>query len=47
MKLFTDPEGDSVPTDDVLLTTLELKIKLRQYIMTMSVWLLPLIMTRC
>ena len=47
MTLFRNPEGDSVPADDVLQTALELKIKLRRYIMTMSVWLLPLIMTRC
>ena len=31
VKLFTNPDVDSVPADDVLQTTLGLKIKLRRY----------------
>ena len=44
MKLFTNTDVDSAPADDVLQTTLGMKIKLRRYYynVTLPPWILIL-----
>lgn len=47
LKLFTDPDSESVPDDEVVETTLGIKIKLRRYYYDVSSPPRFLIMTVC